>query len=106
MIVVRVTPASANASPISAPRSSSSTTARSGALVRRMNCHHVCPARADRDSRTAVRNENVSSTIATPSTPNAQPGLSSSVGARTLCEPSYSANSPPTRKIVSATRNA
>ena len=59
------TPSRASTSPTSAPRSSSSTTGSSGLLDCRMNCHQVPVPFNGRDSCIAVRNEKVSSPIAT-----------------------------------------
>ena len=59
------TPNSARTSPISAAKSSSSTTGSSGARARRMNATQDAPPSSGRVSRMAVRNENDSSTIAT-----------------------------------------
>ncbi len=50
--------------PTSAPKSSRSTTGSSGAFAVRMNCHHERVPRNGLDSRTAVRKEKPSMTIA------------------------------------------
>ncbi len=50
--------------PISAPRSSSSTTGSSGLRLVRMNRHHDWSPLSGRDSRIAVRNDHDSSPIA------------------------------------------
>ncbi len=67
---VSPTPSSASTSPTSAPRSSSSTTGSSGTLDWRMNCHQVPSPFSGRDSTIAVRNEKLSSPIATTRMPD------------------------------------
>jgi hypothetical protein len=104
VITAVVTPMSANARPVSAPKSSSSTTGNSGDFVRRMNASQVAPRRDGSDSRTAVRSENDSSPIAMTRTAKAQIGDSMSCGCRSFCHPSYRAKTPPTRKITMVTR--
>ena len=106
VISARLMPMSANTRPTSAPVSSSSTTGSSGLLVVRMNRHHDRPSRLGVASRRAVRNDQASSTIATPSTPNAQIGDSSSCGSMSFSMPSNSANIEPRVKSTSATTNA
>ena len=66
--MLRPTPSSASASPISAAKSSSSTTGSSGTLARRMNCTQLASPLSSRDSAMAVRNDHDSSPIATTST--------------------------------------
>ena len=62
---------------------------------------------APRGSRvSAVRNENVSSTALTSSTPTAQPGPLISCGCSSFSTPSKIANRPPTLNSTSATTNA
>ena len=103
----RPTPASANTSPMSAPTSSSSTTGSSGTFARRMNDHHDSSPLTCLLSRTAVRSENDSKTMATDEdAPPPTPADSSSWGWRSFSSPSNSANSEPSVKITSATTNA
>ena len=101
-----VMPTSAIASPISAPVSSSSTTGSSAFFVVWMKLHHDARPRSGIASRRAVRSESVSSTIATPSTPNAQIGSSRCSGWMSLSIPSTMANKEPSEKRTSATTNA
>ena len=102
----RLTPNNANARPTSAPVSSNSTTGSSGTLARRMNAHHDSSPLTCRLSRTAVRSENDSKTIASSRIATAQPAESSSCGLRSFSSPSNSANNEPRVKITSATTNA
>ena len=89
------TPTSAKTSPISAAKSSSSTTTSSGVFECRMKPNQLSAPLTLADSMIAVRNEKHSSTIATTSTTTATAGESSWCGCSTFSTPSYSANSPP-----------
>ncbi len=106
VVTASVTPTRAKTSPTRAPKSSSTTTISSGARACRMNCGQLWSPRLCADSCTAVRSENDSSTTATPSTTKAQTGDSMCSGFWTLWKPSYRANTPPSRKMTIATRNA
>ena len=106
VIVDSVTAISAKPRPISAAKSSSSTTGSSGALARRMKARQLIRPRDWFDWLIAVRNENASSTIATPSTANATTGESTSSGCLIRLMPSYSEKIAPTTNSTTATMNA
>ena len=74
VITVSATPAVASNSPASAAMSSSRIAGSSGALARRMNASQLSPSRCSLDSRTAVRSEKLSSTMAIARTANATTG--------------------------------
>jgi hypothetical protein len=105
-MAARLTPTSAKTSPSSAPVSSSSTTGSSGALARRTNCTQFAVPRTSFDSRTAVRSENASSTIATSRMATATPGEVSGSCSCSLWNPSYRENSEPRANRTRATTNA
>ncbi len=83
-----VTPSSANTRPTSAPASSSSTTGSSGWRASRTNRNSERSPRERFASRSAVRNEKPSSTIARMSTPYAHCGEVSGSGCWILWTPS------------------
>ena len=72
--------------PMSAPKSSSSTTGSSGCFERRMKRNHDASPLNGRGSFIAVRNEKLSSAMATSRMPMAQPGDSSSWGCEQLLD--------------------
>ncbi len=85
-------------SPMSAAKSSSRTIGSSGVFAVRMNRHQPTLPFTWRVERTAVRNENSSSTIAPSRMPIAQPTDSSSCGFRSFSMPSKIENRPADRE--------
>ncbi len=102
----RTTATRAITRPTSAPESSSSSTGSSGAFERRMNSGHDAPRRSGFDSRTAVRNDDASSTIATRRMATAHCGDSSSCGWRSFSTPSKMANMEPSANSTIDTTKA
>jgi hypothetical protein len=101
------TPNSAMTRPISAPKSSSSTTGSSGAFAVRMYCTQDCFPRVWFASRIAVRKDSPSITIAASSTTiGTQCQEWIGCGSANLCHASYSANSPPRLNSTIDTMNA
>jgi hypothetical protein len=86
--IVAPTPSSASVRPVSAAKSSSSTTGSSGAFAWRMNATQPCLPRTWFDSLTAVRKEMPSSTIAMTSTRIGSQAFSSSCGFWIFSSPS------------------
>ncbi len=101
------TPTRAITRPISAPRSSSSTTGSSALLDRRTNANHDEPGSFTlRASRTAVRMDNASATSATVRIATAIPRFDVSCGWRSFSTPSNNANRPPAVNSTTDTTKA
>ncbi len=104
--VDKITAHNAKPRPLNAAESSSSTAGTSGALARLMKTRRLIWPGLCLACRTAVRNENPSSAIATASTTKATIGETSVSGCRTRLMPSTTEKTAPTTNSTTATMNA